>query len=79
MRCTPVGSPDTYRVLQTVARSLTVEGFRELPGGGESLRPVTVRLPAMVARFGGGSGRRFPDRCSCGWFIRSGYIMWYPG
>ena len=58
MRCTPVGSPDTYRVLWIVARSLTVEGFRDLPGGAESLRHITARLLAGVARFGGGSGRR---------------------
>jgi len=44
--------------LWIVARSLTVEGFRDLPGGAESLRHITVRLLAGVARFGGGSGRR---------------------
>ena len=33
-------------MLWIVARSLTVEGFRDLPGGAESLRHITVRLLA---------------------------------
>ena len=58
MRCIPVGSPDTYRVLWIVARSLAVEGFRDLPGGAESPCHNTLCLIAGVGWFGGGSGRR---------------------